>query len=95
VKQEHSKRRSVAFRPGSRSGVRPRSRQCPRPCHRTRGPLAFQLLVSDSGQVTGLVRQGSLTPEIESALRAARVVTPGRRGGDPVPMLATVPLTVE
>jgi len=60
-----------------------------------RGPLTFQLLVSDSGQVTGLVRQGRLTPEIESALRAARVVTPGRRGGDPVPMLATVTLTVE
>jgi TonB family protein len=57
-----------------------------------RGPLA-QLLVSDSGQVTGLVRGGGLTPEIESALRAARVVTPGRRGGEPVPMLAIV--TVE
>jgi TonB family protein len=57
-----------------------------------RGPLA-QLLVSDSGQVTGLVRGGGLTPEIESALRAARVVTPGRRGGEPVPMVAIV--TVE
>jgi TonB family protein len=57
-----------------------------------RGPLA-QLLVSDSGQVTGLVRGGRLTPEIESELRGARVVTPGRRGGDPVPMLAIV--TVE
>jgi hypothetical protein len=51
------------------------------------------LLVSDSGQVTGLVRGGRLTPEIESELRAARVVTPGRRSGDPVPMLAIV--TVE
>jgi hypothetical protein len=60
-----------------------------------RGPLAFQLLVSDSGKVTGLVRQGRLTPEIESALRAARVVTPGRRGGDSVPMIATVTLTLE
>jgi len=57
-----------------------------------RGPLA-QLLVSDSGQVTGLMRLGGLTPEIESALRAARVVTPGRRGSEPVPMLAIV--TVE
>jgi TonB family protein len=57
-----------------------------------RGPLA-QLLVSDSGQVTGLVRGGRLTPEIESELRAARVVTPGRRGGDSVPMVAIV--TVE
>jgi hypothetical protein len=53
------------------------------------------VLVSDSGQVTGLVRQGRLTPEIESAFRAARVVTPGRRGGDLVPMIATVTLTVE
>jgi TonB family protein len=57
-----------------------------------RGPLA-QLLVSDSGQVIGLVRVGGLTPEIESALRAARVVTPGRRGGQPVPMVTIV--TVE
>ena len=54
-----------------------------------RGPLA-RLLVSDSGQMTGLMRSGSLTPEIESALRAARVVSPGRRAGDPVPMLAIV-----
>jgi TonB family protein len=58
-----------------------------------RAPFVFRLLVSDSGQVTGLVRQGGLTPEIESALRSARVVTPGQRGGDPVPMLAIV--TVE
>jgi hypothetical protein len=43
-------------------------------------------------QVTGFVRHGGLTPEIESALRAARVVTPGRRAGDLVPMLATVTL---
>ena len=54
-----------------------------------RGPLA-RLLVSDSGQVTGLMRSATLTPEIESALRAARVVSPGRRAGDPVPMLAIV-----
>jgi TonB family protein len=57
-----------------------------------RGPLA-RLLVSDSGQVIGLMKVAALTPEIDSALRAARVVTPGRRGGEPVPMLAIV--TVE
>ena len=54
-----------------------------------RGPFA-RLLVSDSGQVTGLMRYATLTPELESALREARVVSPGRRGGNPVPMLVTV-----
>jgi hypothetical protein len=53
------------------------------------------LLVSDSGQVTGLVRRAGLTPELESELRAARVVSPGRRGGDLVPMLAVVTVTIE
>jgi TonB family protein len=57
-----------------------------------RGYIA-QVLVSDSGQVTGVVRRTGLTPEIESELRGARVVAPGRRGGNLVPMMTTV--TVE
>jgi TonB family protein len=60
----------------------------------SRMPLAYLVCVNEVGEIVAVERAfgGPGVPEIEAALRQARVVTPGRRGSEPVPTALFVPV---
>lgn len=55
------------------------------------GTLLYRLYVNEVGEITGVERlRAPDIPELESELRRTRVVTPGRRRGDPVAVTVAV-----
>jgi WD40-like Beta Propeller Repeat len=60
-----------------------------------RAPLVFHVFVNEVGEITSVHQvRGPRASAVEAELQRARVVTPGRRGAEPVPMaiLVTVPI---
>jgi TonB family protein len=58
--------------------------------------IAYMMYVSEKGEVVA-VQSNSIfnLPEVVTALRQARVITPGRRNGTPVPTAASLVITIQ
>ncbi len=57
-------------------------------------PVAYRLFISESGEIAGLDQEyGPKIPALESELLKVKVVTPGRRGPDPVPAALIIEIT--
>ena len=59
----------------------------------SRMPLAYLVCVNEVGEIVAVEPMfGPNVPEIQTALRGARVVTPGHRGNEAVPTALFVPV---
>jgi protein TonB len=58
--------------------------------------FSFRMYISEKGEIVG-IQKGSLTdmPEVATALRQARVITPGRLNGTPVPTAASLSILLK
>ncbi len=57
-------------------------------------PAAYQLFISESGEVVGVERQcGPKMPAVESELLKVKVTSPGRRGSESVPSALLIEIT--
>jgi len=58
--------------------------------------LGYTIFVSETGEIVAVqVSRGPEIPEITTALSQARVISPGRRGSEPVPVAFTVQIPVK
>lgn len=58
-------------------------------------PLLYKLYMNEVGEIVGLQQvRGPKIPALENELRRTRVISPGRRGADPVPVVFVVEVAV-
>ena len=58
-------------------------------------PLLYKLYMNEVGEILGLQQvRGPKIPALENELRRTRVISPGRRGADPVPVVFAVEVAV-
>jgi TonB family protein len=58
-------------------------------------PLLYQVFMNEVGEIVGLQQvRGPQIPAVENELMRTRVVSPGRRGGEPVPVVFFVEVAV-
>ena len=57
--------------------------------------VLYQLFVNEVGEIAGVQVRGPQIPELEAELRRTRVVSPGRRGLESVPVVVLLVIPVE
>ncbi len=58
--------------------------------------LSYVIYVSERGEIIAVERTGGPeVPEVETSLRQTRVLLPGQRGGDPVPVVVSVLIPIQ
>ena len=58
-------------------------------------PLLYKLYMNEVGEIVGIQQvRGPKIPALENELRRTRVISPGRRGADPVPVVFVVEVAI-